>query len=483
VIVDDRTDRDERMGWAIIVIALLVVAIAHAGHGLPFDWDDQGQYLSHARALLDGRAYTDIGFIYTNYNNYIGPVAEPPGLPVLIAPALAVSGADLMPVRATLLAMLMLFLWFAWRVIAPRAGHWTATAVVVMTLAFTSEQHILDGVMSELPFCAAIWCVLVAADSDGELTRGRLVAMAIAGALAFTFRMAALALFPAIGLWLLLRPRREWPGLVAVTLVWAVAAALVMFALPTSSALIAETKLSAGQVLFDLSENARIIQRSVLGGFLYPFGSNMANNVLHIIQLLLTALGSWSLFRAGPRRFTWLFAVSYIVMLLVLPTRSTRYWWPLIPLQAFAMFEGLTVLFRRLPAVPRWAPAGVAVLLFAFAVPRHVREPATPFRERRDMDQVIAAVRSSPDQEWRVAIFNPRLFTWHTGIPAMGLFNATPEETIAELRDKRISYLIRASVGESGDVARSMNRTIAEQPGEFTLIGTFGELTLFRVAP
>lgn len=471
------------MGWAIMVIALLIIVIAHAGHGLPFGWDDQGQYLSHARALLDGRAYTDIGFIYTNYNNYIGPVAEPPGLPVLIAPALAVSGADLMPVRATLLAMLMLFLWFDWRVIAPRAGHWTATAVVVMTLAFVSEQHVLDGVMSDLPFCAAIWCVLVAADSDGELTRARLVAMAIAGAVAFTFRMAALALFPAIGLLVLLRPRREWPGLLLVAVVWAIAAALVMFALPTSTALMAETSLSAGRVLVDLKVNLGIIRRSVLDGFLYPFGSNPANDILHVVQLLLTALGTWTLLRAGPRRFTWLFAVSYIVMLLVLPTRSTRYWWLLVPLQALAMFEGLTVVLRRVPATPRWAPAAVAALLFAVGIPRHTREPATPFRERRDMNEVIAAVRSSPDQELRVAIFNPRLFTWHTGIPAMGLFRATPEETLAELRDKRISYLIRGATGESDDIAQSMNRAIAERPDEYAQIGTYGDLTVFRVLP
>jgi hypothetical protein len=43
--------------------------------------------------------------------------------------------------------------------------------------------------MSDLPFCAAI-CVLFAADTESPLGRRRLITMAIAGAAAFTFRMA-----------------------------------------------------------------------------------------------------------------------------------------------------------------------------------------------------------------------------------------------------------------------------------------------------
>src|SRR5262245_1927550 len=90
---------ESRAQWAIIIAAIVLVVVTHASHGLLFNLDDQGQYLSHARALLEGRPYGDIGFIYTNYNNFIGPVVEPPGLPVLIAPALAISGPDLAPVR------------------------------------------------------------------------------------------------------------------------------------------------------------------------------------------------------------------------------------------------------------------------------------------------------------------------------------------------------------------------------------------------
>jgi len=476
--------RDVRIQRAIIACALLALVLLHATHGLPFNWDDQGQYLSHSRALLAGRPYTDIGFIYTTYNNFIGPVAEPPGVPVLILPALAISGADLLPVRVVMLFTLLLFLWLVWKVIEPFAGRWTATAVIVMAIAVFSWQHVLDGVMSDLPFCAAIWCVLYAADTDSPLSRGRLITMAIAGAAAFTFRMAALALLPSIALLMLLRPRRQWLGLVLVAVVWAAAGALVMFALPTSTALVAETSLDWSKVLFDVRENLHVISFGVLETFLYPFTSNRANDVLHVVELLLAIVGSWALLRAGPRRFAYLFALSYVLMLLVLPTRATRYWWPLVPLQALAMVEGLAVLIRRVPSVPRWVPAAVVALLFAIGLPHDARERATPFFERDEVTQVVAALRSaSPDVEPRVAIFSPRQLTWHTRIPAMGHFKATPEQTLAELRDKGITFLVSGSLEEWPEFSASIDRAIAARPDAYQLMGTFGGLTLLRVLP
>jgi len=484
MIADRKHAWDARAQWAIIACAGLALVLVHAAHGLPFSWDDQGQYLSHARALLEGRPYTDIGFIYTTYNNYIGPVAEPPGLPVLIAPALAISGADLMPVRGVLLVVLILLLWLAWRFVAPLAGRWTATAVTVMTIAVFSWQHVLDGVMSDLPFCAAIWCVLVAADSDGPLSRGRLITMWIAGTSAFAFRMAALALLPAVALSILLRPRRQWLGLTLVTGVWTATGALVMFALPTSSALIAETSFDWSRILFDVRENLGVIRLAVLETFLYPFASNPANDVLHVVELLLAVVGTWALLRAGPRRFAYIFALSYVLMLLVLPTRAARYWWPLVPLQALAMIEGLRVLLSRVPSVPRWVPAVAVALLFAIGLPHDARERATPFFERDEVTQVVAALRSaSPDMEPRVAIFSPRQLTWHTRIPAMGHFRATPDQTLAELRDKKIAFLVSGSLGEWPEISASIDRAIAARPDAFQLIGTFGGLTLLRVLP
>ena len=474
---------ESRAQWAIVLVAIALVVVTHASHGLLFNLDDQGQYLSHARALLDGRPYGDIGFIYTNYNNFIGPVVEPPGLPLLIAPALAVSGPGLVPVRVVMFASTLLFLWLAWRLVEPLAGRWMAVGVIVVSLAVFSQLHVADGILSDLPFCAAIWCVIIAANEEGPLSRGQLLTMAIAGAIAFTIRMAALALLPAIAIMAVMRPRREWPGFMLVALVWVVTAALVMFGLPTSTALAAETARDGSRLLTDIIGNIRFIRRGVIETFLYPLPSNIGNDVLHVVLVLVALAGAWKLLRDSPRRFAWLFTASYIFMLLILPTRATRYWWPLMPLQILATFEGVRWLTRSIGNVSRWAPAAVAALIGVTGFIQGAQAPATPFAGRADVKAVIEAIRQAarPEAEPRVSIFSPRLFTWHTGIPAMGHFSATPDQVLAELRDKRIDFLVAGTLGEQVIIDDSIDRAIAERPDGFEKLGTFGGLTLYRV--
>src|SRR5688572_7008585 len=404
----DERSRESLAQWAIVIVAIALVVVTHASHGLLFNLDDQGQYLSHAKALLDGRPYGDIGFIYTNYNNFIGPVVEPPGTPALIAPALAISGPDLAPVRGVMFASMLVFLWLAWRLVEPLAGRWMAVGVTVASIAAFSSLHVLDGVMSDLPFCAAVWCVIIAANDEGPLSRGRLLTMAIAGALAFTFRMAALALLPAIALMAIMRPRREWPGLALVATAWVVVGALVMFGLRTSTALVTETARDGARLLNDFFYNTVFIRRAVAETFLYPFPSNLANDVLHLVLALVALGGAWKLLRDGPRRFAWAFAASYIFMLLVLPTRSPRYWWPLVPLQMLATIEGLAWLARSIRFVPRQAPAFVVAFLTITGLILGAKSPATPFAEREDVKAVIAAIRQAvrPEEEARVSIYS-----------------------------------------------------------------------------
>jgi NADH:ubiquinone oxidoreductase subunit 6 (subunit J) len=388
-------------------------------------------------------------------------------------------------VRGVIVVAMLVFLWMVWRLVDPLSGRWMAVAVIVVSLAVFSSSHLLDGIMSDVPFCAAVWCVVMAADDDGPLSRRRLLAMAIAGAMAFTFRMAALALFPAIALMALLRPRREWPGLALVALVWLLAAAFVMFGLPTSSALAAETARDASALLKDFTQNIRYIGRAVFETFLYPFASNVANDVLHWVMSLVAIAGAWRLLRIAPRRSAWLFAGSYIFMLLILPTRSSRYWLPLVPLQMLALLEGVAWLTRSVRVIPRWTPAAVAALLVLVGMRQGSHEPPTPFAKREEVTAIVEAIRqASPGQRPRVSFFSPRLLTWHTGFPAMGHFAASPDQVLAELREKRIDYLVTGTLGEQVIPDEdAINRAIVERADGYEKLGTFGGFTLFRVLP
>ena len=73
--------------------------------------------------------------------------------------------------------------------------------------------------------------------------------------------------------------------------------------------------------------------------------------------------------------------------------------------------------------------------------------------------------------------------TWHTRIPAMGQFEATPDQVLAELRDKRIAFLVRGSLGEFPIIDAAVDLAVAKRPDGYQRLGTYGGLTLFRVIP
>ncbi|MGH7694019.1 MAG: hypothetical protein ACRENH_03515, partial [Gemmatimonadaceae bacterium] len=82
-VLDARSSAQRYAGW-MFIIAMLPFAVLAAHHwnwGAPPGFGDHAQYLAHARAIVDGRAYTDVGYIYHPAAPMVGPRAYPPGLP------------------------------------------------------------------------------------------------------------------------------------------------------------------------------------------------------------------------------------------------------------------------------------------------------------------------------------------------------------------------------------------------------------------
>jgi hypothetical protein len=479
----DESLRPETAILALLATALLIVVVLHAPHGPPFAWDDHGQYLSHARAMAEGRPYGDIGYIYTWYNNRIGPIAEPPGLPFLVAPLLAISSDGVALARALIATTLGILMWQAWRFSAPTVGERGGIVIALLLLAALSTRHAIDGVLSDVPFAAAMWAVILAADTDSPLSRRRLAAMAVAGALAFSFRMAALALLPALAIFALRRPRREWMGLALVGLTWAAAAALILATLSSGAALGTESVRDGGRLLQDVWLNVMSVKDGVFGMFTYPFGVDRADDAWHLIALGLAAIGGWDLVRRRPLRFAYVLAAVYLVMLLVIPARAGRYWWPLAPLQLLALVHG----FRLVAA--RWRPSPVhafgafaAAALLAIAGMRSVWEPAPPLFSRPEILELARWVQGMPPADSvRVSFYSPRLLTWETRVPAMGGFTATPDETVAELRANSVDYLIIGSYGQKPEQDTSFRVAVMTRPEAFSMVRQFGPLDVYRV--
>src|SRR5688572_29596533 len=95
--------------WVAALVPFLVLALWRMRDGPGLRADDYGQFLMHAKALAEGRPYTDIGYIYSPFRWGIGPVAAPPGLPLTLAVIYRLLGPDIIVMRIAMLCFAILF--------------------------------------------------------------------------------------------------------------------------------------------------------------------------------------------------------------------------------------------------------------------------------------------------------------------------------------------------------------------------------------
>ena len=107
------------VGWLIaFLIPFAALAVHQWGWGPPTDAGDYAQYLLHAKALVEGRPYADTGYIFHPDAWVIGPRAYPPGLPLTLAPFVALVGVHSRLFRLLMLANVVAFAYLAARRLA-----------------------------------------------------------------------------------------------------------------------------------------------------------------------------------------------------------------------------------------------------------------------------------------------------------------------------------------------------------------------------
>lgn len=188
-----------------------MVAIMFASHRPGHWWgDDWALYIRQAKGLIDGNPGRVIDDNLFTVENSRGPAFSPPlypwGFPLLLAPFVAVLGADVD--RLTIVPVLSACLFACtWYLLAkPRIGTLAAlTGVGVVTLSPLVLSW-TELIQSELPFMAVTGLALVGLDRaarSGALTRtqGRWWPLALLGcgaAAAFSVRREGLAMVAAI---------------------------------------------------------------------------------------------------------------------------------------------------------------------------------------------------------------------------------------------------------------------------------------------
>jgi hypothetical protein len=95
----------------------------------------------------------------------------------------------------------------------------------------------------------------------------------------------------------------------------------------------------------------------------------------------------------------------------------------------------------------------------------------------RELFERLAAARDSGTV--RAVFINPRVLTWHTGVPAMGFFSAPPDSTIAEFRAKRITHVVLGDFDLDPWRAQSIASTVTTHSRTFHRLYTTGVFTVY----
>jgi hypothetical protein len=480
------------------ILPFTLLALWNLRAPLDLSLGDQAQYLIHARALLEGHAYTDNGYIHYPAVP-ISPRAYPPGLPLLIALVESLGGS-IVVVRVVMIVVASGFLYMAGRYLTTLDDYWAGLVAVFVSGLVANLALFATGLYTDFAFAGLVWSCALLVDRPGAWTRRRIAWLAIAGALAIAFRTAAIALLPALALhqaWMTVRRGEPWKRSVVPLLTWLATYVLLDRLYPSTSGYMEQIAGAVGsgsasrtvQVALELTLQRAAEYRHLISAMQFtPTGWASVNAAYHGLALLLAAAGSVAWLRSAGVRFMSCFAACYIGILLVMPWPSGRFLWPLLPLLWYVSLEGAEVVaesFRRSSRSLVHATLAAALLtpLLAAAFgpqPASLRGVGDVVQGRELYHVLGQMARQAP---LRIAYFNPRDAARVPGVSAMSIPRLPPAEFVSELARYHITHLVVGSMGtdSAGDVA--VARALAHEAPRFSAVFQNDSFQLYRVAP
>lgn len=478
-----------RRSVLLALMPFVLLAAFHWSDGPGETAGDYSQYLLHARALWEGKAYTDIGYIYTEYDAVVGPRAYPPGLPVLLLPAFALGGSIVL-MRLTMVGLAIAFLVVAGRYFAEHDESPLWLGVVAFSALSPRLVHSSTQVASDLAFSAFVWGILVLGDRPTWRPR-QIVLMSVLAAGAVFCRTAGVALVPALSFLVLVRWRdlKLWPLVPAAS---AAAAFLVTNAmLPVSSSYMDQVSLNPIVIVRQMAANVVEYRFAVFDGLLYPFPSNVLNDVYHTVGVPVAAIGIGLWLARGPH--AWLlvsFCAWYLLVLLPFHASPARYVWPLFPVLVFGTLYGTQWMVGLI--APQWkgersraaALATLAFLAFLSVFHPEARMHEGGVAKRPDVRALFAALQAKAAVERvRVAFFKPRVMAWEASIPTMAIFAAEVDEILEELEHQGITHVVVGDLGHNPQATAAFARATEERPDRFALEFENPSVKLYRFTP
>jgi hypothetical protein len=403
------------LGGLLGAMALFHFLTISPGHG----WgDDFAMYISHAKNLVEGRDYSDTGYIY-NPEEPIAPPRAPPGLPLLLAPIYAVRGVDLVAMKMLMVAAFIAALAFLALLVQRWEGFGSALAVTALVGLHPFFWDFKNNVLSDLPFLCfflgGLWLGERTLESS-TLPSWRFregLALGITWWLAYATRSIGLVLPVAfVATELSIRRRLHRSTLLALT-VFASLAALQAAFLQGPSDYFGLFSFRPAQI----APRAVAYIRNFRGLFDSGFSHNGARAVFAITAILATVgmIRSWMTGKRTPA----IISVVYLGVMLLWPwDAGVRYLIPVIPLYFYFVIAGLSLVEQRLA---RWrllisiCAASVILMIYGAGYYRGMTVPRPPGIDSPNAQSLFAFVRKSTPSTAVVVFKKPRALALYTG--------------------------------------------------------------------
>jgi hypothetical protein len=454
---------------------------------------DYAQYLLHAQALLDGRSYGDIGYLFHPEAPDVGPAVYPPGLPLLLMPIVAVTGTHPLPLRILMVACMIGFGWCAFRRLSRDLPPSTAAVGVALALLTIEVQHGTVVPMSDPLFCVVLWLLFLVADTRERWSGGRTAMVTALGFALVAVRIAGAAIGPAVLLLGVLQRRRLGVRPFLVVAIWGAAAlaSLLVVGNPYSGNVVDRDATDLGRKLYFLAQNYRY---ALFEAELYPTGIKSVDIAYHVLITPVIAVGAVVALRRLGASLVVTFTVTYVILLLAVRFGAARFLWPLLPMLGVSIVLGLMKVLefaRRSVSTPDARRVvshaamilPVVVLLGAFTRQLGVHAPfaitGTP-----DADSLYAWMRTeNARQPKRVMFHNPRVLTLSSGVPAMGILDRLTAGQLAAIDAERVTHFVWQRSDVSTCLQRIANDLPVRFPERFDLAYGNATFRVYRVRP
>ena len=473
------------------MLPFAVLAAYHWNWGAPPGFGDHAQYLSHARAIVDGRAYTDIGYIYHPAAPMLGPRAYPPGLPLTLAPIVALFGVDSPMNQVLMIVSIVAFAYLAYRRLGKSIAPWQAAIAAGFTALALETRFGSVVPLSDPGFCALLWGLVLAVDTTERWTWQRVALITALGFAAMAYRVPAVAVVPALTLYALVAWKQHGGRALLPVAIWAVVGVTVLLSGTFDIPFRANVLPRFGQFGNRILSLVPVYKASVFDLELYAFPREKLNDAYHAVASLLLIVGAGALLWRYRRSMLTATVIAYVAILFLSPVSDGRYLWPMYPVLAAGLVVGATAVSRFISRYARWYPrsgwpVAVALALVMLGSLRAALAvtPQLSLDRLPDAKQLFVWMRDRNAQRPMRAMFtNPRVLTLETGVPSMGALALRPHVQLRALSDREITHVVWQNAETNNCRAKLLNALPRLFPHHFALEYQNATFRVYRFVP